>query len=220
MDVSALVVLHITGGTFALTAGATAMLTEKGAALHRMSGSVFFVAMAVMCIAAVPVAIVRDQPLNVTAACFTLYLIATAWVAARRTDGEAGSFEIVAMILGGAVAAGAYAATFYQKEAAPFLYGFGSLAAFGALLDMSVILRRGVSGAQRIARHLWRMSLAMLIATASFFIGQPKFVPAVMKETNLHFVPVVAVMILLFFWLARVLLTKWYRKPEAPVAQS
>lgn len=220
MDVSALLVLHVTGGTFALVSGATAMLAEKGAGLHRMSGSVFFIAMAVMCVVAVPVAVVRDQPLNIAAASFTLYLIATAWFAARRPDGEAGWFEIVAPILGGAVAAGAYAASFYQKEAAPFLYGFGSLAAFGALLDVTVIVRRGVSGAQRIARHLWRMSLAMLIATASFFIGQPKFVPTVMKEANLHFVPVVAILILLFFWLVRVLFTKWYRAPETPVAQS
>ncbi len=220
MDVSALVVLHVTGGTFALVSGATAMLAEKGAGLHRMSGSVFFIAMAAMCAASVPVAVVRDQPLNIAAASFTLYLIATAWVAARRADGEAGWFEIVAPILGGAVAAGAYAASLHQKEAASFLYGFASLAVFAALLDVTVIVRRGLSGAQRIARHLWRMSFAMLIATASFFIGQPRFVPAVMREANLHFVPVVAVMVLLFFWLARVLFTKWYKKPEGQVAQS
>jgi uncharacterized membrane protein len=220
MDVSALVVLHITGGTFALLSGATAMISEKGAPLHRMAGSVFFIAMALMCMAALPVAVVRDQPLNIAAASFTLYLIATAWMAARRPDGVSGGFEVSALFGGAAVAAGAllYAATISSKGAAPFFYGFGSLAAFAALLDVSVLLRGGVSGAQRIARHLWRMSLAMLIATASFFIGQPKFVPAVLKDANLQFVPVAAVMILLFFWLVRVLFTKWYRSPVPPVA--
>lgn len=212
MDVSALVALHVTAGSFALLSGGTALVVRKGAAVHRFAGSVFFVAMLAMCAAAIPVALARDQILNVAAASLTAYLVATAWMAATRKDGEVGAFETWAAVFGMAVAVGgALAGRASTGGAGPFLYGFASIAAVAALLDVSVIWRGGVAGAQRIARHLWRMSFAMLIATASFFVGQPKFVPAVLLETNMNLVPVFAVMGLLLFWLGRVLLTNWHR---------
>jgi uncharacterized membrane protein len=214
---TALLFLHITAGTAALLSGGTAMLARKGETVHRAAGSVFFIAMIAMCTAAIPVAIVRYQPLNITAATLTLYLIATAWVAATRKDGETGSFERYAAAAGAAIAAGTllYAVTL-AKGAAPFMYGFGGIAAFAVLLDITVIARRGLSGAQRIARHLWRMTFAMLIATASFFIGQAKFIPDAITDTRLHFVPPILVIALLLFWIVRVLLTNWAKQaPDA-----
>ncbi len=60
------------------------------------------------------------------------------------------------------------------------------------------------------------MTFAMLIATASFFIGQAKFIPAAIIDTNLHLVPPILVIALLLFWAARVLLTNWAKQePEA-----
>lgn len=212
MDVSHFVALHITAGTFALVSGGAAMLVRKGAAVHRFAGSVFFVAMLVMCASAIPVAIVRDQSLNVAAASLTIYLVLTAWVAAARKDSATVAFEAGAALVGLAIAAVAglegQAST---NGAGPFLLGFASIAGFAALLDVSVVLRGGVSGAQRIARHLWRMSFAMAIATLSFFIGQAKFLPAIVRETQLNLVPPLLVVALLLFWLARVLFTRWYR---------
>lgn len=205
-----LVFVHVTAGTFALFGGAAALFARKGETLHRTAGSVFFIAMIAMCTAAIPVAIIRYQPLNITAATLTLYMVATAWAAAIRKDGETGTFERYAAIAGAAVAAGTllYAVTL-AKDAAPFMYGFGGIAAFAVLLDISVIARGGLKGAQRIARHLWRMTFAMLIATTSFFIGQAKFIPAAITDTNLHLVPPILVVALLLFWAARVLLTRW-----------
>jgi hypothetical protein len=170
---------------------------------------VFFVAMIGMCVAALPVAAVRGQAINITAASFTLYLVATAWMAAVRRDGETGRFETIAMIGGAAVAAGTLAyAALAAKDAAPFFYGFGGFAAFAAAMDLKVVLRGGVSGAARTARHLWRMSLAMLVATMAFFLGQAKFIPAAIREANLHFVPVVLVIAAMAYWLVRVRLLK------------
>ena len=210
MDVTPFVFLHITAGTTVLLSGGTAMLARKGEPLHRAAGSVFFIAMITMCAAAIPIAIVRYQPLNITAATLTLYMVATAWAAATRKDGETGAFERYAAVAGAAVAAGTllYAVTL-AKAAAPFMYGFGGIAAFAVLLDATVIARRGLSGAQRIARHLWRMTFAMLIATTSFFIGQAKFIPAAITGTNLNLAPPLLVIALLLFWIVRVLLTNW-----------
>ena len=50
----------------------------------------------------------------------------------------------------------------------------GSAAAAG---ELNVILRRGLSGAARIARHLWRMCFSWFIAAGSLFLGQPQVFP-------------------------------------------
>jgi hypothetical protein len=63
---------------------------------------------------------------------------------------------------------------------AAIYYIFGSIAALAAALDFKMIWRGGISGAPRIARHLWRMCLALFIAASSFFIGQQKVMPTFM----------------------------------------
>jgi len=52
-----------------------------------------------------------------------------------------------------------------------------------------MLVRGGVSGRQRVVRHLWRMCFGLFIATGSFFIGQPQVFPAFIRRTNLLFIP-------------------------------
>src|SRR6185503_13857371 len=59
----------------------------------------------------------------------------------------------------------------------PIYFVFGSVALLFAASDVRMIVRGGVIGAKRIARHLWRMSFALLIATLSFYPGQAKLFP-------------------------------------------
>ncbi len=211
MDVSAVVYAHVTAGAFALVAGGVALFARKGEMWHRLAGNVFFVSMIVMTVAAFGAAIVKDQAINITASTVTFYMIMTSWMAAMRRDGEIGQFETVALIGGlGVVASAAWFAV-TDKGAAPVHYVFGTIAAIAVLCDASVIWRQGLSGKRRIARHLWRMSFAMLVATGAYFAGQPKFVPAILRETNMNFAPIVLVLVLLVFWLVRVRFTKWWK---------
>jgi hypothetical protein len=205
MNIADIVAVHIVMGSVSILSGAGALFFRKGEGPHRAAGTIFFLAMVGMCLAALPVAIVRHQSVNVAAASFTLYLVATAWMAAMRKDGETGRFEIGAAFAGASIAAVAlgYGAMFAQG-AAPFFYGFGGMAAFAALLDAGVIARGGVSGVQRISRHLWRMCAAMFIATGSFFLGQQRVMPEWMQGSPLLFVPVVLVLGVMVFWLVRV----------------
>lgn len=74
-----------------------------------------------------------------------------------------------------------------------------------AVGDLRVILASELSGAQRLKRHLWRMCAAMFIGTASFFIGQGANVfPQTVRDTKLLFAPVIAVVLVMIYWLVRV----------------
>jgi hypothetical protein len=158
-----------------------------------------------MCLAALPVAIMRSQAINVAASSFTLYLVTTAWLTAQRRENEVGALETLAFLCGSALAIGALGySTTVGKGAAPFFYGFGGLAAFAAVLDLKVIMQGGIKGAPRISRHLWRMSFAMFIATGSFFLGQQKVMPDWMRGSQLLFMPVILVLGSMIFWLIRV----------------
>jgi hypothetical protein len=213
MNVADIVAVHVTLGMISILSGAGALSFRKGSGPHRVAGTVFFLAMLGMCAAALPVAIVRQQDLNVAAASFTLYLVATAWKAAVRKDAEAGSFEIVAFLAGGSVAVGAFAyGSMAAKGAAPFFYAFGSFAAFAAMLDASVIARGGVSGVQRISRHLWRMCSAMFVATGSFFLGQQKVMPEFMQGSPVLIGLALAPLVVMVFWLVRALWTNRHRR--------
>jgi len=215
VDISSLVYVHITAGAFALFSGGTAIFSRKGAWLHRAAGNAFFVAMIVMCVAALPVAFARQQAINVAAASFTLYLVSTAWTAAVRPDGVTGRFETFAALAGASIAIGAltYGATM-AKSFAPAFYLFGALAAFGSIIDVRMISRGGVSGVGRITRHLWRMSVSLFVATGSFFFGQQQVLPDWLRGSPLQMVLGLAPLGLLVFWLVVVAFTKRFRAPQ------
>ena len=85
----------------------------------------------------------------------------------------------------------------------PF-FMFGGVAVLGAIGDAQVLRRGPPRGAQRIARHLWRMTFALFVAAMSFFIGQARVIPAPLRIMPLLALPVLAVLATLVYWLWRV----------------
>jgi hypothetical protein len=73
-----------------------------------------------------------------------------------------------------------------------------------------MLLGGGVRGAKRIARHLWRMCFAWFIASSSIFLARPHLFPAVMRKTGALYLLSVLPLILMIFWLIRVLF--WGRR--------
>ncbi len=63
--------------------------------------------------------------------------------------------------------------------------------------------RGGVAGVRRIARHLWRMSFALLFTALSFYPGQARLFPTWLRETNLLFVPSLLLVGAMVFYLIR-----------------
>jgi hypothetical protein len=92
------------------------------------------------------------------------------------------------------------------------IFLFATVALLGALGDMRVMLRGQLQGAQRIARHLWRMCFALFVASGSFFLGQAKVFPKPMRIYPLLAIPALLPLVLLLYWLVRVRFTRWYQR--------
>lgn len=225
-EITPVLIAHIAGGAIAIIAALTALMARKGSPLHRAAGSVFTLAMLTGASSAAFLGYTAEPRDNgdVVAGTLTIYLVLTAWVAAKRGDGARGWFEIAAFL----VAASGSAASYLDTSAAlargtAFMGGvpgfiFAGVAGFAALLDLSAILRGGLKGRQRIARHLWRMLLAFFIAAGSFFPGQIHLFPDYIRDVRpviLLFLPAFTIIALIFFWLARVLFTGWWKEERA-----
>jgi uncharacterized membrane protein len=222
MGIGAAIILyaHISGGTVGLMAGTVALLTRKGGRLHRLSGNIFFVAMLVMTgIGAVVAPFIPDRVSSV-AGFMSFYLIFSGWLTVRRRREGVGALEIVGLIW---AISGAAAAMFlswlaaqtpeHTLDGAPpqAFYVFVTVSTIAALADFKVILKRGITGAQRIARHVWRMCFGLFVASGSLFLGQAQVFPDWMRQ--LHVLPYLALAPLPFmlFWMFYVRLSKRYR---------
>jgi uncharacterized membrane protein len=216
--VSPLLVLHVCSAVVAMLSGLMAMSFRKGSGLHGAAGTVFFVSLlSASGVGSYLALAVHPNSGNAMGSMLSFYLVATAWVAAVRRSGKSGLFDAGALlfILGVVTAGAAWGLEAASSQSgsrdgypAPFYFVFGSIALLLAVSDVRMLVRGGVFGAKRIARHLWRMGLALMFTTISFYPGQAKFFPAWFKATNLLYVPHVFVLGTTFFWLYRVSVRK------------
>ncbi len=177
MSYSPTLIVHICAGSLGLLSGTAAMTFSKGSPRHVLAGKVFVASMLTMGVFAVYLAFTRHQPNNIGGGILTVYLIGTAWLTARRRDGETSRIDwvlfLVPLTLGiltwmngiKVVRSGAS-----SQDGVPVGMSFfmGSVMLLAAAGDVRMLVRGGVSGAKRIARHLWRMCFGLFIASGSF----------------------------------------------------
>lgn len=222
--------IHIIMGTIAVLSGAAALLTTKGSRAHRLVGNTFFISMVVMALSGIYLAIVLPMAISILVGVFTVYLVTTSWMAARRHDENIHLLHYAALAMTLGVAAGglwlgleAQNSLDGLKDGLPDFphFFFAGLGLLGAIGDIILIVRRGISGKQRIARHLWRMCFAYFIAAGSLFTGPGATVfPEVIRETGILNVPEPLILIVMLFWIIRVLATKWYGRKSAVPADA
>jgi hypothetical protein len=94
--------------------------------------------------------------------------------------------------------------------------------ATAAALDIQAMLQGGADGAHRFARQIWRLCVALFLAAGSFFLGQQKLLPALLRGTPLLIIPVFAPLVIVSFWLLRARLATMLRGPArtATIAMS
>ncbi|MEW5686423.1 MAG: hypothetical protein AB1942_16015 [Pseudomonadota bacterium] len=217
------VAIHVIGGGVGIVSGFAALAVRKGGRSHRRIGTIFFAAMLAMAGVAAVLASLGLQRVNALAGLFTLYLIGTAWMVVRQPPGRLSRFERWAPL--GALVIAAAALGFGLQAASPaglqdgdptsgnapdIYFAIAGLSALSAALDLQVIRKGGVIGTDRMARHLWRMCLALFVAAGSFFFGQADEIPAALRGPHLA-IPPLAALLALFFWLAKVRWDGWRR---------
>jgi peptidoglycan/LPS O-acetylase OafA/YrhL len=173
-------------------------------------------------------AALKPSWISVLGGSLAFYLVSTSLLTVRRTVPECRTWITGFMLMGLSIGVLGF---YYGHSAAISVRGtlqgippvgyflFGSVALLGAALDTRVLRAGHIEGNQRLARHLWRMGLAMFIATASFFLGQAKVIPQPLRNFALLSIPVVLVVLHVLYWLARVLLSQRRARMVAAASQ-
>ena len=236
--------VHIGAGIAALLSGAASMGFRKGSRRHVLSGRVFLVAMLTMAVGAVYLGIVHHEPPNTESGIITFYLVGTGWLAAKRRGGESGRIDWVALLIPLTLGTlflvnGIRVVLGSSENGVPVGMDFflGSICLLAAAGDVRLLIRGGVFGSQRIARHLWRMCFGLFIATGSFLFGPSnrplrllspvgaRHLPSALFSMGLYLFLTALPLLLLIFWLIRVRFTNAFKKrmppppPARPVPQ-
>jgi hypothetical protein len=242
MSYSPILIFHICAGTVGLLSGTVAIIFRKGSRGHVLAGRVFVVSMLCMAVGAVYLAIVKNQPSNIGGGFLTFYLIGTAWLTARRRDGETSRFDWVALLIPLAIGVLTWMngvrvvrSGASSQDGVPVGMSFfmGSVCLLAAAGDVRMLVGGGVSGAKRIARHLWRMCFGLFIAAGSFFMGPSnrplrllsavgvgKHLSPAFFSMSLYLVLTLLPLILLIFWVVRVRFTNAYRGKSVQLAST
>ncbi len=182
--------------------------------------------MLTMDVLAVYLAVVRHQTNNIGGGILTVYLIGTGWLTARRRDGETSRFDGVVLLI--PVTLGILTwmngltvvrngASSQDGVPVGMTFFMGSVMLLAGAGDVRMLLRGGVLGAKRIARHIWRICFGLFIAAGCFFLGPSnrplRLLSAVglgqhlsptLFSTPLYLILSVLPMVMLIFWLVRV----------------
>jgi peptidoglycan/LPS O-acetylase OafA/YrhL len=155
----------------------------------------------------------KPERVSVIAVLLTFYLVVTALLTFRRRaqgfnwiGAGAMIFALIVSLLSIAVAIQGLNS---NDGLTPIAFIFGMVALLAALGDARLLLTPNIQWTQRIARHLWRMCFALWIAAASFFLGQSDEFPEALRIMPLLGTPVLLVLLLMFYWLIRVLFRQW-----------
>jgi uncharacterized membrane protein len=169
-------------------------------------------------------AVMKHEVGNFVGGILTIYLVTSAWLTARRRDGESSIFDWAALLIplgvgGSTLILGIQKlnnpAGFQDGVPVGMNFFMGSVVLLAAAGDVRMIVR-GISGTQRIARHLWRMCFGLFFASGSIFIARPHLFPAWLSTTHILLLLGVLPLLLMIFWLVRVRFTAAYQKSSSP----
>lgn len=211
---------HAAAGVIGIVAGIIAILTRKGGRTHVIAGRIFVGSIVLTALSAIRLALKAEEFGFIGAGVLVVYFMLTAWMAVRRPERQSGLFEIGAFLVAAAGAAAMYVAWLEARQSPELFNGlpiliFAIVATLCALGDLSVVLRRGLAGKQRIMRHLWRMHLGFFAAVGSFFPGQLEMFPAWIQQIRpiiLLFIPPFTVAGIMLIFLAYVVFSNGSRR--------
>ena len=212
--------IHIAAGGLAIILGAVALSVKKGGNIHRRSGLLFVYAMLVMAVSASILSLLEGRDAgNLFAGVLTAYLVGTALTTVRPVSSWTRRINAVALTAAVALAAvcalrgvSFLNAPGRDANGVPFRTAAVMSLIVAAMLVTAVVgdvrtMRYGMPrGGPRLARHLWRMCFALLIASGSFFSVRErvaKILPEPFTTGQMRLMPIVLLFGTMFYWLWR-----------------
>ena len=218
---TALLPIHIAAGGLALILGGVALVARKGGPIHRRIGLLFVYAMIVSGLTASLLGF-RISPTdgNVFGGLMSVYFVVTALTTVRPVSPWSRRIDIAALavavglafvlVVGGvkginssALAPGGVP---YRTIGVMSLI-LAAILAVAAAGDLRIVRSGMPRGGPRLARHLWRMCIALLIAAGTFFSIRArvaKILPEAFTTGPMRALPIVLVFAAMFYWLWRV----------------
>ena len=205
--------IHAPAGALVLVTAVLAMFAKKGSALHRKAGSCFTVFMMVMLVSGMVAAYLKNSIGDMMLGAIVMYTVFTAWLAAHHRKNEIGLLEVTALIwiVGFAIIAFAISMGWREVEA-PFAYLiWGGLAILCILGDIRNLYHFGLSGTQRIIRHVWRIGFSLVWAALAFTDKIVKMMGANLKsmqEEQLFLIvaiPTMFILVTILYWIIKIL---------------
>mgnify|MGYP000168000619 CR=1 FL=1 len=205
--------IHTPAGTIVLVAAVVTMFAKKGSALHRKAGRCFTVSMMVMLVSGIVAAYLKNSIGDMMLGAIVMYTVFTAWLTAHHKNNETGLLEVTALIgiVGFAIAAFSISMGWREVEA-PFAYLiWGGLAILCALGDIRNLYHLGLSGTQRIIRHVWRIGFSLVWAALAFTDKIVKMMGANLKSMHgeqlllIVAIPTMLILITLLYWIIKIL---------------
>jgi len=205
--------IHTPAGTIVWVTAVFAMFAKKGSALHRKAGSCFTVSMIVMLVSGIAAAYLKNSIDDIMLGVIVMYTVFTAWLAAHHKKNETGLLEVTALIwiVGFAITALLISMGWREVEA-PFAYLIWSgLAILCALGDIRNLYHSGLSGTQRIIRHVWRIGFSLIWAALAFTDKIVKMMGANLKSMQeeqlilIVAIPTMLILITILYWITKIL---------------
>jgi hypothetical protein len=205
--------IHTPGGTIALVAAALAMFSKKGSARHKKAGSWFTVSMMIMLVSGIVAAYLINAIDDMMLGAIVLYTVFSAWLTVYHKKNETGILELTALIwvVGFAIIAFCLSMVWEEVETpAPYLV-WGVLATLCALGDIRNLYYGGLSGTQRMIRHVWRIGFTLIWAALAFTDKIVKMMGAnvknMLEEQVLIIVapPTFLILITVLYWITQIL---------------
>lgn len=221
--VTIIMIAHITSGTIAVAMGAITFAVRKGARSHINSGRVFTVCMALSSLLGAVLGLIKFETFYITfhAGVLGMTLVLSGWLLAKaRTRHRTPLIVTIGCVnllnTAGLVAAGCHALTLpgqvLRDFAATDYFFLAGMAGVALINDAVLLWSKTLSDRHRIAQHLWRMCVGFFIAAGSAFTGPgAKIFPETVRNSGVLSLPELIIILLMLFWLFRVLLGKGRR---------
>ncbi|MDN3546652.1 MAG: hypothetical protein ACK4S6_14000 [Roseateles asaccharophilus] len=202
IELNALSWAHLLTGTLAVCSGFTALLAPKGRRVHRLAGCLFVPSMVLMALSGSLMALLKPMPIASMAGLATLYLVLSAWLTVH-PRGQNPRWIRLLCLAAAAIALACMALGLMRTgtQAVPY-YFFGVLVALAGALDLRQLIKGPAQGRHRLARHLWRMCLALFIAAGSLFTGPGAVIfPAAWRNSGWMSLPENLTLLIMLAWL-------------------